>query len=263
MIKTGSLLRSPFNDRVWAKKIALGGALHLVPFFSFVSMITTAALLQKVSLMTPLFRVVYLLSTGVFVLSPLLGFFSFGFVISHARRVLAGSGEFLPEWSSWKKLFIDGALYFLIYFLYMLIPLLLLVWSIVFPGAGLISAAVRSSTAVIAFLLGLAACFVIPMAVCNFAARSSLGAAFCFKDISDKIKIAGKDYFSACAISLGLFLAVYVISLFLGVIIIGWILFPFLVFYLKLVMAKMFIELYPKDDPEFVDAESAGPDSLQ
>ena len=83
MIKTGSLLRSPFKDSLWAKKIALGGALHLVPFFSFVSMITAAALLQKVSLMGPLFRAVYLLSTGVFVLSPLLGFFSFDFGIKY------------------------------------------------------------------------------------------------------------------------------------------------------------------------------------
>ncbi len=263
MIKAGSLLRSPFKDSLWAKKIALGGALHLVPFFSFITMITAAALLQKVSFMSPLFRAVYILSTGVFVLSPLLGFFSFGFVVSHARRVLVKSSQSLPEWSNWKKLFIDGALYFLIYFLYMLIPLLLIVWSIVFPGAGLISAAVRSSTAVIAFLLGLSVCFVIPMALCNFTAKSSLGAAFCFKEVSEKIKIAGKDYFAACAISLGLFLAVYVISLFLGVIIIGWILFPFLVFYLKLVMAKMFIELYPKDDPEFIDVERAVPDTLE
>lgn len=262
MIDFGRVLKSPTQDERWVSKVIIGGLFPLIPLLAFISMITTATLAAGAGthwLAAALLGAAVTVSSAVFVLSPLLNFFPFGYIIARARTVYEGGGEKLPEWKNWKKLFRDGAMYFLVYFVYKLIPVLTAVWSVVFPLGGAGGAFIRYATGLLAFLLWLGAAFLIPMALCNFVAKGRIGAAFDFNGIFDRIKTAGKDYVSAYAVSLGIFLAIYLVSLFTGVIIIGWILFPFLMFYASIALAGMFMEIYPRD----AEVEDAGEEVLE
>ncbi len=260
MINFGSILKSPMKDEKWVSKVLIGGLFPLIPLLSFISMITMAALAGRLSgqwLAAALIGFVVTVSTVIFFVSPLLNFFSFGYIIAQARKVFAEGGDKLPEWTGWKKLFADGVMYFLIYFIYKLIPILMVIWGVVYPVGGFGGAVIRSMTALLAFILGLGAAFLIPMAMCNFVAKGRLAAAFDFAAIFEKIKTAGRDYVAAYAASLGLFLAIYLASLFLGVIVIGWIMFPFLLFYASIALARLFMEIYPRDESEYLDEVEA------
>ncbi len=260
MIDFGRIIKSPLKDERWAAKVAIGGLFPLIPALSFLSMVTMAALAARFSgqwLAGALLGFVVTISTAVFVLSPLLNFFSLGYIVTQARKVYSKGGDRLPEWRNWKKLFVDGVMYFLIYFVYKLIPILMVIWGVVFPMGGPGGAVVRYMTAILAFVLGLGAAFLIPMAICNFVARGRLAAAFDFNSIIEKIKISGKDYVPAYAVSLGVFLGIYIFSLLLGVVIIGWIMFPFLMFYASIAFARMFMEIYPPDESEYLNEVEA------
>jgi hypothetical protein len=108
MADIAGALKSPLTDGKWAVKTAVGGAFPLVPMMSFIIMIMTGALAAGTSgqaFLSAFFGALAAVSTGIFVLSPLLNFFSFGFIVARARKVYSGEGALLPEWKDWKKLY--------------------------------------------------------------------------------------------------------------------------------------------------------------
>jgi len=88
--------------------------------------------------------------------------------------------------------------------------------------------------------------FIIPMALANYVAKDSFGAAFEFGEIINRIKSIIGEYIIC-------YIVVIVLSLIVGVIsmipIIGWIIGAILGFYVQLVYAHYFGNLYAKSSP--------------
>ncbi len=206
MLNIGEWLKSPIQDKQWPAKIAIGGVVSAV---------------------------------------PILGFCGMGYIVGLLRKVIKKEEGGLPEWSNWGKLFTDGILYWVICFLYMLIPCLIAGLGMVAAGGCAIRLAFGAFVIFIAVIVGLAAGFILPMAICQYAATDDFKSAFAWKVMQEKIKSISKDYGLAYLTVIGLLIAGYIVCFILGLIIIGWILFPFLFFYLSLVFARMFGEIYP------------------
>ena len=206
MLNIGEWLKSPIQDKQWPAKIAIGGVVSAVPILSFCGM---------------------------------------GYVVGLLRRVIKKEEGGLPEWSNWGKLFTDGILYWVICFLYMLIPGLISGLGMAMAGGCAVRVAFGAFVIFIAVIVGLAAGFILPMAICQYIATDDFKSAFAWKVMQEKIKSVSKDYGLAYLTAIGLFIAGYIVCFILGLIIIGWILFPFLFFYLSLVFARMFGEIYP------------------
>ncbi len=216
MIDVAKLIKSPVKDEQWIAKVVIGGVVSLI---------------------------------------PVLGFCGLGYIASLIRKVIRGDDDKLPEWTNWGRMFTDGILYGVAAFLYMLIPFLIFSGGVFLPGLGISGFLIRTFSIFIAVVAALGASFLLPMAICNFVAGGNFKFAFDFKSMQDKIKLISKDYGTAYLIALGLTVGVYFVSLFLGLIIIGWILAPFLGFYLNLVVARMFAEIYPKGEEDIITAE--------
>ena len=75
MVKIGNLLKSPFEDKNWVAKVAIGGVVGAVPILSFCGM---------------------------------------GYIVNLLKGVIKKKEGTLPEWSNWGKLFSDGIIYFVI-----------------------------------------------------------------------------------------------------------------------------------------------------
>ncbi len=211
MVKIGELLKAPLQDKQWMAKIAIGGVVSAVPVLSFCGM---------------------------------------GYIVNLLKNVIKKKEGILPEWSDWGKLFSDGIIYFVISLAYMLIPALIFMVGMTVGGRCALGWACGAFIIFIAAITWLGACFILPMAICHYVATDDIKSAFAWKVIQEKIKGTIKDYGSAYLIAIGLFVAGYIVCFLLGLIIIGWILFPFLFFYLHLICARIFGEVYPVESVE-------------
>ncbi len=212
MVKLVEFLKEPFQDKQWPAKIAIGGVVFSVPILSFCAM---------------------------------------GYILNAARNALKKREErLLPEWSNWGKLFTDGILYCVIGTAYMLIPFLIFMIGMAIGGSCPLGWIFGAFVTFLAAVASLGAGFILPMAICSFAATGDFKSAFAWKTMQEKIKSTAKDYAVTYLIALGLFMAGYIVSFVLGLIIIGWILMPFLFFYLNLVIMRMFTEVYPQGEEE-------------
>ena len=210
MVKIGELLKGPIQDKQWMTKVAIGGVVSAVPILSFCEM---------------------------------------GYLVRLLRSVIGKKEEVLPEWSDWGKLFSDGIIYFVISFVYMLVPALIFTVGIT-AGRSVLGLVLGGFIIFIAAVTLLAVGFILPMAICHYVATGDIKSAFAWKVIQEKIKSTAKEYGSAYLMAIGLFVAAYIVCFLLGLIIIGWILFPFLFFYLSIVLARMFAEIYPAESVE-------------
>jgi pSer/pThr/pTyr-binding forkhead associated (FHA) protein len=131
---------------------------------------------------------------SILVIFPILSFFGEGY----RYRLMQNSINSLidmPEWDNWGDLFIKGLLFFLIRFLYMILPLFVL---FVFL---LIALNLAHLTPVVLFLLltpgllfSLFASLLIPMGWARFAATGQFKEAFNFFAIIQSIKIVFRQY---------------------------------------------------------------------
>lgn len=197
-------IKSPLEDQDWIKKILIGGIISLIPIVNFIAT---------------------------------------GYIAQALKRTMQGEPD-LPEWGKWVEDFIRGLKVAIIGLIYLLIPILIIISSV--GTATLIRgelAAVLSAGVgiLIAIILALILGFMLPMAIAIFMENEDFGAAFRFGEVIERIKMVLTDYIVAYAV---LIILGFVVG-FLGLIpVLGFILVIFGNFYIGLVAAKMFGELY-------------------
>lgn len=214
MVKVADLLKSPFEDKQWLAKIAIGGVVSAVPILNLCAM---------------------------------------GYIVSLIRGIIKKKEEILPEWSDWGKLFTDGILYFVILVAYMIIPSFIFAIGIFVGRTCAIGWALGGLTTFIAAIAGLAVYFVLPMVICEFVATDDFKSAFAWKILQEKLKGVIKEYGTAYLIGVGLFIAGYIACFLLTLMIIGWVLWSFVFFYLHIIVMRMFSEIYLQTKEEIVE----------
>lgn len=202
-------VKFPGNDNEWIKKILIGGLLMLIPIINFIAL---------------------------------------GYYIKTLRRGIDGESA-LPEWDDWGDLFIKGLIVVIVVFIYMLIPLAVLFLSI--GGAAISSVTSGDITpasigaiiggSLIFLLLLLIVFLLLPMALSMYAKEDSIGAALRLGEILSRIRSIIGEYIIALIVLLALMLIVSFISL---VPFIGWVVVIFAEFYVGLVAAHMFGNIY-------------------
>jgi len=192
---------------------------------------------------------------------PIVNFFAFGNAYRVFKKVLNKGEPALLEWDDWGGFFIDGLKVFVIYLIYMIVPILLM-----FAGQGLIGSAMYKMAMggsgggvmalgwivyIIAIILSICLGIVMPMAVAYFAKNNEdFGAVFRFKEIiASVIKVIG-DYILVIAIAVGIGIAIAVTFM----IIIGFVLLPISIFYLMVVFATLYGQAFA---PAFDGAPAA------
>lgn len=202
-------VKFPFDDPDWVKKILIGGVLSIIPVVNFIV---------------------------------------HGYAIRTLRGVIGGEA-LLPEWDTWAEDFITGLKVFIISFVYMLIPLAIIFFSVgvgAFFQRNVVGGAFAGLGSLVGFVLILVIGFILPMALALFAVEDSVGAAFQFGEIIDRIKRVLSDYLVA-------YIVIVVLGFILGFIaaipILGWLIALFGGFYILLVAARMFGELYAESTP--------------
>lgn len=207
MFDVGQILRYPFDDQKWAEKILIGGALNVI---------------------------------------PIINLFSAGYALESLRAGTQGEMT-LPVWEDLGDKFVAGLIAFVISFVYMLIPGLVMLLG----GAGGIMGMryygdvgmgiTGVGVIMLTFVIGLIMAFFLPMALAHFTAEDRIGAAFEFGEILRRIKAVFGEYLVAVVLFL-------VLSMILGMIcvipIVGWVVFLFGVFYLQVVFANLVGRLY-------------------
>lgn len=121
-----------------------------------------------------------------FLLIPL--FVVWGYVVRVLDRTTRGDDD-APVFEDWSELTVDGAKAFFILFVYSLIPIL--VGAVLFTIAALIAGGEIGSIAVAGMVLGgmltfgllVAAAYVVPAAIANFAEERRIGAGFAFETL--------------------------------------------------------------------------------
>ena len=129
-------------------------------------------------------------------------FFVLGYFLRILKSTIAGMDE-LPEFDDWGDMFVDGLKVLVVYFIYLLIPLIVIfvgifatMASIAFTNTGVytpptslfaILGVIGIVGLVLSWIFGLFAY----MAVANMALYDDIGAAFRFSEILDRIKMIG------------------------------------------------------------------------
>jgi len=203
----GQVLKYPFDDQKWMEKILIGGALNVI---------------------------------------PIINFFSTGYALESLRAGTRGEMT-MPVWEDWGDKFVAGLMVFVIGFIYMLIPGLIMLVSGAgglmgmryYGEVGMGIAAV--GVAMLTIVIGMVLAFFLPMALAHFTVEDRIGAAFEFSEILRRVRAVFGEYLVAVVLFL-------VFSTILGMIcvipIVGWIVFLFGVFYLQVVFANLVGRLY-------------------
>ncbi|CAB3287319.1 conserved membrane protein of unknown function [Methanocaldococcus lauensis] len=173
---------------------------------------------------------------GLLNIIPIVNFISTGYSLE-TMKLIINNTEKLPEWDNFGSKFVKGLVSIIISMIYLIIPfIIMLVLLYLNKIAGLI----------IGFILTMIFGFIIPMAIANFVAKDSFGAAFEFGEIINRIKSVFEEYFICYLVIIGLYIIVSIVML---IPIIGWILGSIFIFYIQLVYAYYFGTLYAKSSP--------------
>jgi hypothetical protein len=208
-------LRSPFSGEGWGAKFVLGGVLctlasgfGLIPFVGWIFWF-------------------------LILLIPL------GYAYGIFKDRLAGREGFLPPWNGWGDLLYRGFYVFLVLLAYGVVPGFLYWIGDVLWGTGGFAAFFGVLFLILGVGIGLAASFLLPMALSLYATEEEfLTAAFRWDRIVEKIWLIQREYFTAWLVGLILFLAILFIKM--HIFFVGWILYAFGFFYLSLVLADLF-----------------------
>lgn len=175
---------------------------------------------------------------------PLLAFF--GYIVRVLRTTVAGEDE-PPAFDDWGSLIVEGIQSFVIFFVYGLVPYVLLFLLVAVLGvAGSATESggdgIVAGVGVIGFLGILLASivvqYIVPAALTNFAREERIGAAFDFDTIGDVI--LSSEYFVAWLLPIVVFVILYVIGIVLAMTFVGILLLPWLYFYGFVVTYRMF-----------------------
>ena len=160
----------------------------------------------------------------------------FPLIMGYSLEMMRGKKP-APEPGNWVKTLIDGILYFIINFVYM-IPVWILAFIFILPAimmgfSGNVGGAIAIGgiglliTVIVAIILTLIA----TMAVVRFAREEKFGEAFNFGEIIAKIKTIGW---------LNLFIKLLVLEIFIGIIVVILMMIPYLGLILILILAPAF-----------------------
>jgi hypothetical protein len=193
---------------------------------------------------------------------PIVNFFSIGNAYRVFKKVLNKEEPALLEWDDWGGFFMDGLKVFVIYLIYMIVPIIIMfaaqgliasaMYKIAMGGSGGAGMVIGWLIYIIGIILGICLGIIMPMAVAYFAKNNEdFGAVFRFKEIiADVFKVFG-DYILVIVIAVGVSIAFAVTFM----IIIGFVLVPISIFYLMVVFASLYGQAFA---PAF-DGASAPP----
>jgi len=185
---------------------------------------------------------------GILLIIPIVNFIAIGYYIKTVKGTIETKPG-IPAWDDLGSMFIKGLMVIIISIIYMIIPLIVIFGSIGGAIMTSISAGDFSATSfgagfgvsLIGLLLMLIVYLILPMALAMYAAEDSFGAAFKIGKILSRIKSAPVEYIIA-------FIVLVVLETILGIIaaipILGWIIAIFGTFYITIVAANMFGQVY-------------------
>lgn len=166
-----------------------------------------------------------------------------GYVVRAYEGALRRDAAELPEWEGWPGLFTGGLVVFLIGLAYGIIPLLLLLIGLGLLVKGGIILFLGMVLMVLGVLAGMFTLFFVPMALAGYLARRRLEAAFHPVILWGGINAVLTEYVPTYVLSIGLFIAGGMLA---AIPYVGPIAWPFLWFYLLLVLARLFGDICGK-----------------
>jgi hypothetical protein len=188
---------------------------------------------------------------GILTIIPIVNFLSLGYMLKTMKNTINEEPE-LPRWTGFGNLFVKGLGMFVISFVYMLVPLIIVAGSIVVwgVGEGLSETATEpfklfAAGAVIGFVIAAIVAIIIgffmPMAFAMYAKSGRIGRAFAFGEIMRRIRSVFGEYIRAYLVIILLAVILFIISL---IPVIGWLVAMFGWFYVYLVAAHIFGKAY-------------------
>jgi len=177
---------------------------------------------------------------GLVALIPIVNFAIFGYMVETIRRAKEGAVPVLPEWSDFLNYFVRGLVFGLGYFIYMLVPILLIVIVSAMSPVNILGLEPSNVTGlgvlfaflVIFYLLVLLIFY--PAITLNYASRLTFSSFFDFGTI---IKLVSSDPGQYVLCLVNILLAAIVSAIAAGIPLLGWLLAIFVGFYVNLVMA--------------------------
>ncbi len=189
--------------------------------------------------------VVKVLIGGIISLIPIVDLLATGFCLKVMKETINRTPK-MPEWGDWGELFVKGLIGAIISFIYLLIPVIVIA---AMTGGAVFSMGMRSgmpfpmmiSAMVIGGLLAVLFGFFVPMALAMYVSDGSMSDAFRIKEVVSRIKSVLGEYITAYIVIILLSVLLLLIS---GIPIIGWLIATFGSFYVGVVAAHMFGEVY-------------------
>ncbi|MDH7497366.1 MAG: DUF4013 domain-containing protein [Syntrophomonadaceae bacterium] len=181
---------------------------------------------------------------GLLGLLPVLNLLAVGYVLEVMRAGTEGREE-MPPWEAWADKFVLGLVSFLIGFLYLLVPVAVMVAGGAGAALGWPGMPLFAGGTMLAVLLMLAVAFLLPMALAHYAATNRLAAAFALGEIAARIAAVAADYLAAFVLSLT---ASVLTGLLVAVPLLGPPVAVFAGFYFSVVFASAFGMLYQRGE---------------
>ncbi|HVN97073.1 MAG TPA: DUF4013 domain-containing protein [Syntrophorhabdaceae bacterium] len=180
---------------------------------------------------------------GLILYIPVLNFLSLGFLSRTSRLVIVGSGIGLPTWQEKYEIWIEGVKLLFIFILYNAIPFFMF-------SSGFFLTTLNSFTAffghifkILSFVALIVCSFLVPFAFVTFAEHMDFRRAFEFETIFAGIKQVFFEYLIGYGIALcGLYVCVWIMR----IPYLGFICSSIISYYILLVSAYYFTELYKK-----------------
>ena len=182
---------------------------------------------------------------GVVSFLPVVGWLAGGYEVEVIRNTQRGKPS-MPEWDDWLRKFVDGLMVSLIYFVYLLVPMIIGLQGANdaagrIPGLTGISGGSLFGKSILANALAFGFGAFVPFGIENFASSGSLKSAFQARAILRDIQKVAPWYILCYAV----FLAVsWMIAAALQMLPAGTLLSSFANFYLQVVFSGIFAELH-------------------
>jgi hypothetical protein len=171
---------------------------------------------------------------GLLNLVPVANLLSAGFSLEAMRMGTQGH-EKLPEWENWLDKFVLGLMGAIISVIYSLIPIILM------TAGGLGSDGATGAGLLLGTMALFLVAFLMPMIMANYVARQQFGAAFSLGEVFDHLKVVLGDFIVAWVLAI---VIAFFMFLVMFIPIVGWIIALFAGFYIQVVFANIFGQLY-------------------
>jgi hypothetical protein len=220
--------RFPLQGADWQRKLLLGGATGVLLELIFVGL-------------------AYLLSEeAAFGIAPLVvgvNLPALGYILEVYRGTLLWEGGAPPEWESWPRLVRSGLATFVVGLAYGVVPLLLLLLGLGLLVKGGIVLFLGMVLMVLGVLAGVFMLFFLPMALARYLVQRRIEVAFHPGILLEGINAVLAEYVAGYLLSVGSYILAGLVA---AIPYVGWLVWPFVWFYLMLVQARLFGEICAK-----------------